>query len=194
MQPCSSSLGCLNNGRILRMMDVISCLRGLFKWCHIPHGRSGMKELQDNVKMFCGEQGLDAPDFWTINLDKHHMGYAVSLHLSGNDLWEEFDAKAVFVLKDFSERENREAERLLVESMLERLGEPVLLTVKDDISKNQERFFRELGMTMVPVRWTDSSASEYAVYTKGKFDMGGFVNLMEHVEHIGREVVYKQWN
>ena len=175
-------------------MDVISCLRGLFKWCHIPHDRFGMKKLQDNVKVFCRGQGLDAPDFWTINLDKHHMGYAVSLHLSGNDLWEEFDAKAVFVLKDFSERENREAERLLVKSMLKRLGEPVLLTVKDDISKNQERFFKGLGMTMVPVRWTDSSASEYAVYTKGKFDMGGFVNLMEHVEHIGREVVYKIWN
>ena len=29
------------------------------------------------------------------------------------------------------------------------------------------------------------------VYAKGKFEMGGFVNLMERVEYKGKEIVYK---
>lgn len=30
------------------------------------------------------------------------------------------------------------------------------------------------------------------VYAKGKLEMGGFVNLMERIEYIGKEIVYKE--
>ena len=90
----------------------------------------GMNDLQDRLKRFCKEQSMDVPQFWIIQPDGYYMGYAASLHLSGKDRWEEFDAKVIFLLKDFSERENREAEERLLKHIFEELGEPVVLTVK----------------------------------------------------------------
>ena len=48
-------------------------------------------------------------------------------------------------------------------------------------------------MIQMPVCWSDDFQNEYKVYTKGRFEMGGFVNLMEHVEYIGKEIVYKYY-
>ena len=45
-------------------------------------------------------------------------------------------------------------------------------------------------MMKMPVTWSDANQIEYAVYTKGNLEMGGFVNLMERVEYIGKEYVY----
>ena len=45
-------------------------------------------------------------------------------------------------------------------------------------------------MTRVPVTWSDERQQDYEVYTKGHIEMGGFVNLMERVEFIGKEIVY----
>ena len=148
----------------------------------------GMNDLQDRLKTFCREQSLDVPQFWIIQPDEYYMGYAASLHLSGKE--EEFDATVVFLMKDFSERENREAEERLLNHMFEELGEPVVLTVKAVASPNQLRFFKHVGMMKMPVTWADYQQKEYVVYAKGKLEMGGFVNLMERVEYIGKEIVY----
>jgi hypothetical protein len=43
----------------------------------------------------------------------------------------------------------------------------------------------------MPVTWADYQQNEYEVYTKGHLEMGGFVNLMERIEYIGKEIVYK---
>ena len=152
----------------------------------------GMNDLQDRLKAFCKEQGLDIPQFWIIKPDDYYMGYAVSLHLSGKDRWEEFDANVIFLLKDFSERENREAEKRLLNHMFEELGEPVVLTIREVDLPNQQLFFKHVGLMKMPVTWADYQQNEYVVYAKGKLEMGGFVNLMERVEYIGKEIVYKE--
>ena len=42
----------------------------------------------------------------------------------------------------------------------------------------------------MPVTWGDDFQNVYEVYTKGQLEMGGFVNMMERVEYIGKEIVY----
>ena len=151
----------------------------------------GMNDLQDRLKTFCREQSMDVLQFWIIQPDGYYIGYAVTLHLSEKDRREEFDAKVIFLLKDFSEREDRKAEERLLKHMFEELGEPVVLTVKAVASPHQQLFFKHVGMMKMPVTWADYQQKEYVVYAKGKFEMGGFVNLMERVEYKGKEIVYK---
>ena len=152
----------------------------------------GMNDLQDRLKLFCKEQGMDMPQFWIIKPDEYYMGYAVSLHLSGKDRWEEFDANVVYVLRDFSDRENREAEERLLKHMFEEIGEPIVLTIKEVESPNQLRFLKGIGLMKMPVTWSDTCQNVYDVYAKGNLEMGGFVNLMERIEYIGKEIVYKE--
>ena len=152
----------------------------------------GMDDLQDRLMRFCNEQNMDVPHFWIIKPDECYMGYAVSLHLSGKDRWEEFDTKVFFVLRDFSDRENREVEEKLLKYMFEELGEPIVLTIKEVESPNQLRFLKGMGMMKMPVSWSDSNKNDYVVYAKGNLEMGGFVNLMERIEYIGKEIVFKE--
>ena len=152
----------------------------------------GMNDLQDRLKKFCKEQGMDIPQIWIIQPDGYYMGYAASLHLSGKDRWEEFDAKVVYVLRDFSDRENREAEERLLKHMFEEIGEPIVLTIKEVESPNQLRFLKGIGLMKMPVTWSDTCQNVYDVYAKGNLEMGGFVNLMERIEYIGKEIVYNE--
>ena len=152
----------------------------------------GMNDLQDRLKLFCKEQSLDNPQFWIIKPDDYYMGYAVSLHLNGKDRWEEFDAKVVYVLRDFSDRENREAEERLLKHMFEEIEEPIVLTIKEVESTNQLRFLKGIGLMKMPVTWSDTYQNMYDVYVKGNLEMGGFVNLMERIEYIGKEIVYNE--
>ena len=152
----------------------------------------GMNDLQDRLKMFCKEQSLDNPQFWVIKPEEYYMGYAVSLHLNGKDRWEEFNTKVIFVLKDFSDRENREVEERLLNHMFEEIEEPIVLTIKEVKSPNQLRFLKGIGMTKMPVTWADNHQNVYEVYTKGQLEMGGFVNLMERIKYIGKEIVYNE--
>ena len=151
-----------------------------------------MNDLQDRLKLFCKEQGMDIPQFWIIQPDGYYMGFAASMHLSGKDRWEEFDAKVIFLLKDFSERKNREAEERLLNHMFEELSEPVVLTIREVELPNQQRFFNDVGLRKMPFTWADDHQNAYKVYTKGQFEMGGFVNLMERIEYIGKEIVYNE--
>jgi len=151
-----------------------------------------MNDLQDRLKRFCKEQSMDIPQFWVIKPDDYYMSYAVLLHLSGKDRWEEFDVKVIYVLRDFSDRENREVEKGLLIHMFEEMGEPVVLTVKEVESPNQQLFFKEFGMMKMPITWSDTNQNMYDVYVKGHLEMGGFVNLMNRIEYIGKEIVYKE--
>jgi len=70
------------------------------------------------------------------------------------------------------------------------LGDLVVLTVKAVASPYQQQIFKHVGLMKMPVTWADYQQNEYVVYAKGKLEMGGFVNLMERVEYIGKEIVY----
>lgn len=151
-----------------------------------------MNDLQDRLKKFCKEQGMDIPQFWIIQPDGYYMGYAASLHLSGKDRWEEFAVNLVYVLRDFSDRENREVEERLLNHMFEEIEEPIVLTIKEVESPNQLRFLKGIGLMKMPVTWSDTCQNVYDVYAKGNLEMGGFVNLMERIEYIGKEIVYNE--
>lgn len=43
----------------------------------------------------------------------------------------------------------------------------------------------------MPVTWSDNKQQDYLVYLKGHLEMGGFVNLMERIEYIGKKVIYR---
>ena len=121
--------------------------------------------------------------------------YAVAQHLTGNELWEAYDADAVFVLKDYAGLENREAEKDCLNILLrEQTGRPVLLTRRmpeeAECQQNNRRFYEGIGFQVMPVRWADRAGREYEVFMKGRMEMGGFAALMERVEYIGSEQVY----
>lgn len=151
----------------------------------------GVNDLDERLKAFCEEQGLEIPRFRIFPPNGVCLCYAVSLHLTGKDRWEEFDAKVVYLLNDLNEIGNNEALGDRLRCMFEDLGEPVILTIKADETSNHQQFFKSLGMTRVPVTWADKHQQDYEVYAKGHLDMGGFVNLMERVEYIGKEIIYK---
>ena len=148
-------------------------------------------DLQDWLKAFCREQGLEMPRFGIFPPNGVDLCYAVSLHLTEKDRWEEFDANAVFMLKDLNEIGNNGVLENRLCCMFEDLGEPVVLTIKADESASQQCFFKGLGMTKTPVTWADGHQQDYEVYTKGDINMGDFVNLMERVEYIGKVIVYR---
>ena len=164
----------------------------------------GMDALYDALSAFCKEQGMDMPQFWIIEPDKFLepeggclMPYAAVLHLSGKDRWEEFEASVIFQLTDFSDRENREMERSKLGIAFKELGEPVVRTTRlpESLSRqtNNLNFYRSAGMTKMPITWEDEAQRAYEVYVKGHIDMGPFANLMERVEYIGREIVYRYY-
>ena len=121
------------------------------------------------------------PKFWPASCTKD---FAVSLHMMGSDRWEEFDANVVFVLGEYGKKQTK-----LLGKILDELKEPVVLTIPFAVPANQQNFFKRLGLVLVPARWTNKNQEEYNVYVKGQMGMGGFVNLMEHVENIGGHVV-----
>lgn len=58
----------------------------------------GVNDLQDRLKAFCREQGLEIPRFWIFPPDGCYVCHAVSLHLKSKDKQYEFDARAIFEL------------------------------------------------------------------------------------------------
>lgn len=135
-----------------------------------------------------------SPRFCFFPPDECFVCHAVSLHLTGKDRWEEFDATVMFVLIDFSQREDCPTEAMQLRCMSEDFGGPVVLTCRMAAPPGrQQDFFKSVGLTRMPVTWSDESQNVYEVYVKGLFDMGGFVNLMERVEYIGKEIVYKHY-
>ena len=164
----------------------------------------GTDRVMDALKAFCREQGMDAPEFWIINPDRYIdpesgclMPYAAVLHLSGKDRWEEFEAGAIFLLTDFSERENREMERSKLEIAFREIDVPVVLTTRRPEGLSRQRnnliFYKNVGMTKMPITWADEAQHQYEVYVKGHIGMGPFANLMERLEYIGKGIVYRYY-
>ena len=133
----------------------------------------GTGVLQDRLTVFCDEQGLEMPRFWIFSPNGVYINHAVSLHLTGKERWEVFDAKVIYFLKDLNEIGNNEALSNRLRCMFEDLGESVVLTVRTDESNNQQRFFNSLGMMRMPVTWSNENQKNYEVYTKGNIEMGG---------------------
>ena len=143
----------------------------------------------DRLEVFCREQGIEHPMMRLIDVDVLRP-YAIPLHLSGKDRWEEFDAEVIFLLRDFPERENQEAEECRLSVMAEEFGIPCLLTTKAAFSPRQDNYYWKFGFMKMPVTWSDNAGRVYEVFLKGQLDMGAFANLMERVEYIGKEIIY----
>lgn len=152
----------------------------------------GVNEMQDRLKSFCWNEGLEMPRLWIFPPDGCYVCHAVSLHLVSKDKQFEYDARVIYELKDFSGMENRDAEANRLRCIFEDLGEPIILTSKvAENSDNQHRFFKSIGLSQIPVTWSDHHQNEYEVYVKGQLIMDEFASLMERVEYIGKEIVYR---
>ena len=147
----------------------------------------GVNALQDRVKAFCKEQGWEMPRFRIFPPDGRYVCHCLSLHLKGKDNWKDVEASVVFMLMD-----NREVEANNLSSMLKDLGEPVVLTSKvAEMPNHQQRFYESVGLVKMPVSWEDDAQNEYEVYVYGNMVMDSFAYVMEQVEYIGKEIVYR---
>lgn len=151
----------------------------------------GINDMLDRLKAFCLEQGIEVPMTRLIEVDGVLMPYAVPLRLLRNDQMGQIDAEVVFLLTDFPDKENREAEARRLKVMVEDFGRPCLLTTKAAFSARQDSFYSNLGFTKMPVTWEDEAQREYEVYLCGDMLMDTFAYIMEQVEYIGREIVYR---
>ena len=134
-----------------------------------------------DLKMYCKEHGYDNLKFWPANYTKD---YAVSLHMTGDDQWEEFEANVVFSLGKHSKNEAK-----LIEQIIEELQEPIVLNVPLAESSGKRNLLKILGFNLMPARWTDKKGREYEVFIKGSMKMGGWANMMTRVEDIGSDIV-----
>lgn len=153
----------------------------------------GINDMLDRLKEYCRVQRIEVPMTRLIEVDGVLMPYAVPMHLSGKDRWEEFDAEAIFLLVDFPDKEDREAEACRLRVMAEEFERPCLLTTRAAFSPRQDLFYRKFGFMKMPVTWSDEAQRDYEVFVKGQLEMGSFVSLIEHVEYIGKEIVYKNY-
>ena len=153
----------------------------------------GINDMLDRLKAFCRVQGLEVPIMRLIEVDGVLMPYAVPMHLMRNDQMCQYDVEVVFLLVDFPDKEDREAEACRLRVIAEEFGRPCLLTTRAVFSPRQDSFYKNLGFMKMPVTWSDDADREYEVFVKGQLDMGSFVSLMEHVEYIGKEIVYKYY-
>lgn len=150
------------------------------------------EELMDRVKAYCREHNMEMARFGIFPPDGVYIFYGISMHLTGKDRWVEYDANVFFVLKDLSEMENRDVEEGRLRCIFEDIGEPIVLTSKVAVRPDkQQQFYKRIGLTKVPATWSDNHQNDYEIYTKGHIEMGGFVKLMERVEYVGKEIIYK---
>ena len=142
--------------------------------------RTTVCNMTKELKMYCREQGYGIPKFWPASYTKD---YAVSLHMTGDDQWEEFDANVVFLLGEHGKNETQ-----LLRHLLEKLQEPVALIVLTE-SVNNQNIYKSLGFTLMPARWTDTNEREYEVYIKGSMKMGGWANMMTRIEGTESDII-----
>ena len=152
----------------------------------------GINDMLDRLKEFCRAQGIEVPIMRLIEVDGVLIPYAVPLHLMRNDQMCQYDVVVVFLLVDFPDRENREAEACRLEVMAEKFGKPWLLTTKAAFSPRQDKFYKNMGFMKMPITWEDGAQREYEVYVCGDVLMDTFAYVMEQVEYIGKEIVYKK--
>lgn len=57
--------------------------------------------------------------------------------------------------------ENRNSEASCLQCMFEEFGEPIVLTAKmAESPSNQQRFYKGIGLSKMPVTWADRQSSE----------------------------------
>ena len=137
------------------------------------------------------ERGLEVPMTRLIEVDDVLMPYAVPLHLVRNDQMCQYDVEVVFLLVDFPDKEDREAEACRLKVVAEEFERPCLLTTRAAFSTRQDLFYRKFGFMKMPVTWSDEAQRDYEVYVKGDMLMDTFAYVMEQVEHIGKEIIYQ---
>lgn len=155
--------------------------------------KHSLNDMLDRLEEFCRAQGIEVPMTRLIEVDGVLMPYAVPLHLVRNDQMCQYDVEVVFLLVDFPDKEDREAETCRLRVMAEEFERPCLLTTRAAFSPRQDQFYRKFGFMKMPVTWSDDADREYEVFVKGQLEMGSFVGLMEFVEYIGKEIVYKYY-
>ena len=151
---------------------------------------SSLTDMQDRLEAFCREQGIELPMTRLIEVDGVLRPYFIPLHLVKNDQMNQFDAEVVFLLVDFPDWENREAEACRLNVVAKEFERPCLLTTRAAFSPRQDEFYKRCGFMKIPVTWSDNADNVYEVFAKGELNMDSFVSLMEHVEYIGREIIY----
>ncbi len=157
----------------------------------IPRDPFGTDAMVDALKVYCQKQEIDMPRLWLVHSDDCLMHYALSVHLSGKEQWLEYDATVMFIVIEYSGREERSTEAMQLRCILEDIGVPIIITAKvAERPDKQHKFFENAGLTKMPVTWMDEH-QHYEVYTKGHIEMGAFASLMDRVEYIGKEIVYK---
>ena len=77
----------------------------------------GTDRMTDALRAFCEEQGVEMPMVRLIEVDGVLMAYAVPQHLVKNDLMNQIDVDVIFLLRDFPDREDREAEACRLSEM-----------------------------------------------------------------------------
>ena len=155
---------------------------------------SSLIDRLDRLEVFCREHGIEHPMMRLIEVDGVLRPYYIPLHLVKNDQMNQFDAEVVFLLVDYPDRENREAEECRLKVVAKEFEGPCLLTTRAAFSPRQDSFYRKFGFMKMPVTWSDEAGREYEVFMKGQMEMNSFVSLMERVEYIGRKIVYRNWN
>ncbi len=146
----------------------------------------GINKMLAELKAYCKEQGFEFPITWLGKRDDILVPFAVPLHLHSDDRQFPYDGHVVFVLNDDVANRDR------VQAYLSQLTEPMLLTVqlKETSLRNK---YEGVGMKLAPTRWSDNEGNEYEVYIKGNMDMETFGHLMEQMEYIGSNIIYKDY-
>ncbi len=138
-----------------------------------------MSRTLNELKNYCKNLGYGNLRFWPSNCLRD---YAVSIRMKGDDMQEEFDANVVLV-----KNVHRDNETKLLGRILEKLQEPVVVTMPLAENSSLQELLNRLCLKLVPGRWTDKNDKEYEIYVKGKMNMGGYVNLIEHLKEIGSD-------
>ena len=157
-----------------------------------------MAEMLIGLKDYCKQQGMEVQRTFMIHPDDCQIVYAVSLHLKGSERWVDFDANVLYILKDYALRKDRSTEAMQLKCILASIEEPIVVTVRDsqpstESSRKNIEFFKNCGLEQIPITWSDYRGFDYHVFSKGDLDMGGFASLMERIEYIGKEVIFKDY-
>ncbi len=153
----------------------------------VPTDPFGIKEMLSALQGYSEENGFECPMIWLGKRGDVLVPFAVPLHLFSTDKQFAYDGHVVFVLNNDVANKDR------VHAFISKLAEPILLTVQlKEVS--QKDTYEGVGMKIAPTRWSDDNGNEYEVYMKGEMDMETFGQLMQQIEYIGSNIIYKDYS
>ena len=107
---------------------------------------SSLIDRLDRLEVFCREHGIEHPMMRLIEVDGVLRPYFIPLHLVKNDQMNQFDAEVVFLLVDYPDRENREAEECRLKVVAKEFERPCLLTTRAAFSPRQGQLLQEVWL------------------------------------------------